>query len=84
MSIVLQSDLDQSCSISEQEIQILELRFKTDPRVDVNEDNLREALKSQGGTMSISALVKDFYDDETPEEQRLFILKEEAIVKKSE
>ncbi len=37
MSIVFQSDLDQSCSISEQEVHVLELRMKVDPRVNVNE-----------------------------------------------
>lgn len=80
MSIVLQSDLDQSCSISEQEVQILKLRMDTDPRVSVNGDNLRDAMKSQGGSMSISALVKDFYND-TPDEERIFTLVEEEIVK---
>ena len=80
MSIVLQSDLDQSCSISEQEVQILKLRLDTDPRVKVNEKNLRDAMKSQGGTISVSALVKDFFND-TPEEERIFTLVEEEIVK---
>ncbi len=82
MSIVFQSDLDQSCSISEQEVHVLELRMKVDPRVNVNEENLREAMKAHGGTMSVSDLVKDFYDDETPEDQRIFTLVEEEIVKK--
>lgn len=80
MSIVLQSDLDQSCSISEQEVQILELRMKSDPRVNVNSENLRKAMKSQGGTMSVAELVKDFYND-TPEEERIFSIVEEEIVK---
>jgi len=80
MSIVLQSDLDQSCSISEQEVEILKLRLETDPRVNVNGDNLCDAMKAQGGTMSISALIKDFYND-TPEEERIFTLVEEEIVK---
>jgi hypothetical protein len=55
----------------------------TDPRVKVNEQNLRDAMKSQGGSMSISALVKDFYVD-TPDEQRIFTLVEEEIVKSGE
>ena len=80
MSTVLQSDLDQSCSISEQEVEILKLRMETDPRVSVNGQHLRDAMNSHGGTMSISDLVKDFYND-TPEEERIFTLVEEEIVK---
>lgn len=80
MSIFLQSDVDQSCSISEQEADILKLRLDTDPRVKVNGDNLREALKAHGGQMSIAVLVKDFYID-TPEEERIFTVVEEEIVK---
>lgn len=80
MSIVLQSDLDQSCSISEQEVQILELRMETDPRVTVNKENLRSAMEAQGGIMSISDLVKDFYND-TPKEDAIFTIVEEEIVK---
>jgi len=80
MSIILQSDLDKSCSISETEVEILKLRMDTDPRVNMNTDNLREAMKAQGGNLSVSALVKDFYND-TPDEERIFSLVEDEIVK---
>lgn len=79
-SIVVQSDVDQSFSISEPEVQMLEMRMDVDPRVNFNKNLLREKMKEQGGTLSISDLVKEFTAD-VPEGEQFFTFNEEEIAK---
>jgi hypothetical protein len=79
-SIVVQSDVDQSFSISEPEVQMLALRLDVDPRVNFKKDLLREKMKEQGGALSISDLVKEF-TAEVPEAEQFFTFNEEEITK---
>jgi hypothetical protein len=79
-SIVVQSDVDQSFSISEEEVQMLALRMDVDPRVNFNKDLLRQKMKEQGGALSISDLVKEF-TAEVPEGEQFFIFNEEELTK---
>lgn len=59
---------------------MLVLRMDVDPRVNLDSGKLREKMKEQGGAISVTDLVKDFYQ-EGPEEERIFTCNEEELTK---
>jgi hypothetical protein len=82
VTAVLDSDWDQSNEFSDQEIQMLEFRLKNIPGVTVNNSLLSTRIKQTDRTLaSVLSLLSELNDDDLPDEERVFVVHEEDVIK---
>jgi hypothetical protein len=78
MTVVLESDFDQSHDFSDREINRLVLRMKNLPAIKVNEDLLRHKMNKHRSVLSVIDLLQDIEDDDIPEGDHIFLINEAA------
>ena len=73
VSAIVESDFDSSATFSDQEIQILELRIKNVPGVNVRHDLLVQAAGGSNRSISnVLKLLNDLDRDDLSDEERIF------------
>ena len=81
ISIIFDSDRDESSNLNEREINRLVLRLKNLPTVKVNTDLLKlKATANHGSIRRIVSLVQDLDNKDIPKEDRIFIVKDDEEV----
>jgi hypothetical protein len=78
MTVVLESDFDESHDFSDREINRLVLRMKNLPAIKVNEDLLRLKMNKHRSVLSVIDLLQDIENDDIPEEDHIFLINEAA------
>mmetsp|Transcript_24419 Transcript_24419/g.29333 ORF Transcript_24419/g.29333 Transcript_24419/m.29333 type:complete len:260 (+) Transcript_24419:46-825(+) len=80
MSVIMDSDRDQSSSFSEPEVRILTLRLEQLPGISVHKEKFQEKVSQTDGSMAqVTQVVLQVYDDNIPEEEKIFEVDLDAL-----
>jgi len=80
---VLDSDFDQSNEFSDQEVQMLEYRLRNVPGMTINQEMLKTKVKASDRSLaSVLQLLSELYNDDIKDEERIFQIHEEELLKK--
>lgn len=73
ISVILESDHDESSHFDEKEVRVLSLRLENLPGISVHREKFHDKVKQTDGSLSsVTNLVLQVYDDSIPEEEKLF------------
>ena len=96
ISVIMTSDSDKDFLIDPEEVDTLMLRLKKIDGVDFSEENFAKAVKKAGydpekvkaskdgyPILAVIEVMKNLFDDDVPEEENIFTIKTDEVMKHS-